>query len=299
MAMAAATGMIPRACSASRVASPEGKRAIPHEGPQLGPSFHARKTARPSPAAGCILGRDLRRARAVVGRALTYGQPIRPDSVPLLDRQAVLLEKRADARRIHAYDLLEDGHQHAQRVVTNDGASCDLRDQLGFGRGDGEAVAPVDVQHHVDVGTAVPDIDDPVRAHLQRRLQLVQDRHLAVSRRDSRDRPDLARRTVVFEPRAVYVVGRDDALESRLNDLLGGGGDHVEGEAGALDPLLQQAAEEREVVLQADAFPRLDEGLPPYAGSTPPGGGNAPPPGPPYPTEGDKPEAPPPAKLVG
>jgi len=59
--------------------------------------------------------------------------------------------------------------------------------------------------------------------------------------------------------------GGDDPLEGRLDDLLGGGRDHVEREAVALDPLLQQAYEQLDVLLEADALPDLHQVLAPHA----------------------------------
>src|SRR4051812_41470057 len=87
------------------------------------------------------------------------GEPVGANPVPLLDQHTMLFEEAANPRAVVAEDVLEHGDQHAERVVAHDSAPRDARDVARFRCGDGETVAAVDVQHHMDVGAAVADVD--------------------------------------------------------------------------------------------------------------------------------------------
>src|SRR6202030_3346661 len=75
----------------------------------------------------------------------------------------------------------------------------------------------------------------------------------------------LARGFVVTEARAEDVIWRNDAFERRLDDLVRRGGDHVEMKFVAFGKIIERARKERDVVLQADAFPGFDEVLAAHA----------------------------------
>ena len=136
---------------------------------------------------------------------------------------------------------------------------------LGLRHRDREPIAAVDVQHHVDVGAAVADVHDPIVRDLELLLELVQHRHLAVAGRHLDDGLDLSGGRIVAEPGAEHVVGRDDAVERRLHDLLRCRGDHVEEEPVPVDPVEEQLGEQPDVVLETNPLAHLDEMLPAHA----------------------------------
>ena len=109
------------------------------------------------------------------------------------------------------------------------------------------------MQHDVDVGAAVADVDDAVVRCEQLCAQLFEDGHLAVAGGDPQDGFDLACRVVIAEARAEDVVRRYDAFERRLDDLFGRRRDDVEGEAVAVQ-IVEQLHQQANILLQADLF---------------------------------------------
>src|SRR4029077_18268007 len=89
------------------------------------------------------------------GAGGAQGHPVGADAVPFVDQEAARFEEGADLRAVPADDFFEDGDEQGERVVAEHGARGDVGDMLGFGDGDGEAVAGVDVEHYVDIGIAV------------------------------------------------------------------------------------------------------------------------------------------------
>src|SRR4029077_4768089 len=102
--------------------------------------------------------------------------------------------------------IFQDGCQHGQRIAAQDGSFRYLRNKLGLGNSDGEAVANVDVQHDVDIGAAVTHIDDVVRANLSFGLELVEHRHFAITSGGASDGFNLAR-VVIAEFRSIDMRG--------------------------------------------------------------------------------------------
>ena len=95
------------------------------------------------------------------------GEPVGAHAVPFLDEQALLLKEGADARGVPAGDFLQDGDHDAQGVVAKDGALGNGSDVPRLRNGNGEALAPVHMQHDVNVGPAVSDVEDAFRADLK------------------------------------------------------------------------------------------------------------------------------------
>ena len=91
------------------------------------------------------------------------------------------------------------------------------------------------------------------------RAKLFEHGDFAPPRRSANDGVHFARGFVVAEARAEDVIGRNDALERRLDDFLGRGGDDVEMEFVTLRQIVEGAREKRDVVLQADALAGLNE----------------------------------------
>src|SRR5690349_11540384 len=102
----------------------------------------------------------------------------------------------------------------------------------------------VDLEHHVNIRTAVADVNDAIARHAQGDAQCVYRGDLAVARGHSLDRFDLARVPGVAKPRADNVIRGDDSVERRAYDLLGRCRDDIELEAMALNAVFQQAREQ-------------------------------------------------------
>src|SRR5690348_6395866 len=169
------------------------------------------------------------------GRTAANREPVGADAIPLLDEQSAILEEGANAHRVPAGDLLEHGNEHAQRVVADDRPTRDLGDEPRLGGGDGQPVAAIDVEHHVNVGAAVADVDYALPRYAQLDANAVEGRNLAVTRGYAQDRCDLAGGPVELEARADDALGRDDPIERRFDDFLRRGGDDVEIELVAVD----------------------------------------------------------------
>src|SRR5207245_11576412 len=79
---------------------------------------------------------------------LANRHPVGAGAVPLVDVEAVGFEERADPGPAPAGDVLQHGHEDAERVVAEHRAAGDLRDGRSLGDRDPVALAPVDVAHH-------------------------------------------------------------------------------------------------------------------------------------------------------
>ena len=76
---------------------------------------------------------------------------------------------------------------------------------------------------------------------------------------------DLAGRFVEAESRADNVIGRHDAFQRRLDDLLWRRGDDVKREFVAVGKFFERAREKIDIVLQTDALARFDQMFAPHA----------------------------------
>ena len=135
----------------------------------------------------------------------TQCDPIGLHSIPVLNQEAVGLEQLPNARTLPSRNLLQDWYQCSQRVIAEYGPLGNLSDVLRLRHGDSESVAPVDMQHHVNVGTAVADVHDVGRRNPQLFLELIQPRDLAITGRGTHQAFDLAL-CAVLELRAETVV---------------------------------------------------------------------------------------------
>src|SRR2546425_12624617 len=192
---------------------------------------------------------------------VSNGKPVGSRSAPFLENQAMRLEQLTDANGVPADDVLEDGNQNAERVVAHHGALGDPGDVPGLGHGNSEAVAGVDLQHHMNVRATVADVDRTVGADLKLRLKLLQNGDLPVSGRDLGDRADFARRGVKVELSTVDVLRGHEALQGRLDDRLRRGRNDVEREAMAVEAAVQYLDEPPNILLQANSLSRTDQML--------------------------------------
>src|SRR5208337_4645894 len=109
------------------------------------------------------------------------GELVGLDLVPLLNEQSLGFEQLANQARLPADNFFQDGNQNRQRAIADDRTLGDRRKIFVLGDGDGETVAPVHVQHDVNVGAAVADVHNAVGAGLEFIEQPVDDSHLAVA----------------------------------------------------------------------------------------------------------------------
>jgi hypothetical protein len=128
-----------------------------------------------------------------------------------------------------------------------------------LGDGDRQAIAAIDVQHHMHIRASIPYINDAVGADLQRGLELVQHRDFAIARRHPEDGLDLSRGRIVLEARAVNPLAGDDVCQCRLDHLLGSGRNHVEREPIAINALLDKAREPIDVFFEPNPLSDLDQ----------------------------------------
>src|SRR5450759_3434698 len=162
------------------------------------------------------------------------GQDIGLHLVPLLNEHSLGFEQIANRMRVPAHHLLQDGNEDGQCAVADHGTLGDGRQVLVLGNGNGETIAPIHVQHDMDVGAAVAYIDDAIRPGPKVFEQLVDNRDLAVSGRHLKDTFDFAV-LVVFKLCAVDMIGGNDALEGGADHFHRTGRDHVEIEVVALN----------------------------------------------------------------
>src|ERR1039458_5284714 len=113
--------------------------------------------------------------------------------------------------RVPAHHLFQDGNEDGQCAVADHGTLGDRRQVLVLGNGNGEAIAPIHVHHHMDVGTAIANVHDAVRPGPEIFEQLVDNGDLAVAGSHLKDAFDFAV-LVVFKLRAVNMIGGKAAL---------------------------------------------------------------------------------------
>src|SRR5437899_10271157 len=147
-------------------------------------------------------------------------KPVGSYFIPPLYQKAVRLEELADSGSLPAYNFLQDRHKYGVRIGAEHRSFCDLGDIFALRNCDGEAVAHIHVQHHVDIGTAVANIDDLVRADLQSGLQLIEYGDLPVTSSGPIDGLDLPR-SVETKLSSIDMIDGYDPFQRRLNNLDG------------------------------------------------------------------------------
>src|SRR5579864_8171561 len=81
--------------------------------------------------------------REICGTAVADRDHVGGDLVPLLNHESLCFEKCTDLHAVPPDDVLENRDQHAERVLTQNGALRDGSEVLILRDGDCEAVAPV------------------------------------------------------------------------------------------------------------------------------------------------------------
>src|ERR1035437_9909889 len=178
-----------------------------------------------SGSGSCVLSDRGGLARGVWARG-AEGDGVGANLLPLAEGEAVGCEEGADARAGPSQHVLQDGDEHAERVVREDAAMSHLADVAILGDGDGEAADVVDVQHDVEIARAITHVDDAVLADAEMGAQLFDDGDFSVAGGEADDGRDLAGSRIVAEAGTEDVVGRDHAFERGLDDFFRGGGNH-------------------------------------------------------------------------
>src|SRR5579864_1882210 len=188
------------------------------------------------------------------------GERICPHFFPILEHESVRFEQCANLYGIPTGNLLHDGNHHAQGIVAQDGALRDRGDVLVLGDSNGQSVEPVQVQHDVNIGAAVTDIDYAIVSQLQFLPQFLEHGDLAVTRGNANDRLNFAGRRIVLELRTVNVILGNDTFKRRLDDFLGRSRNNVESEMISIQAV-EQLREQANVLLQPDSFSGFDQVL--------------------------------------
>ena len=159
-------------------------------------------------------------------------------------------------RTAFADNFFEDGDEDAESTGAENGALGDVRDVFGFGDGDGETVAGVDVQHHVDVGAAIAGIDYVIGADFHFGLELVEERDFAVAGGGADNGVNFAG-AFIFEFCAMNAIG--GKMPSSADWITStGAAKNVEIEVIALDAVVENFIEQADIGFEADFFSHLD-----------------------------------------
>src|SRR5437764_7551617 len=78
-------------------------------------------------------------------------EPIGADALPLLNQHAAGFEESTNAGALPSRNFFENGRQHCKSAGAQHRALGDLRNMRRFRNRDGESVASVDLEHHVDI----------------------------------------------------------------------------------------------------------------------------------------------------
>src|SRR5208283_2495658 len=178
---------------------------------------------------------------------------------PFIQRQSVGFEQCPNVPRSPLEKLVENGHHDAERAIAEHRTIGNSRELLVLGNRNREPVTIIDVQHDMNVRTAVADVDHAIRSDAQSLLELLDDRDLAVAGGHALDGADFARAGVEFQFGSINVLGRHYAGQSRSHDLPGRGGYHEEGKTIALGAEAQKFDQRRNRALEANAAPGLHQ----------------------------------------
>jgi len=117
----------------------------------------------------------------------------------------------------------------------------------------------VDVQHHVNVGTAIAHIDDAIRGDPQSMLQLLDYRDLAVAGGNALDGTNLAGTGVKFQLRPVDMFGWYHAGQRRNDDFTGCGRYDEKGKSIAFRASRHEIHQRRYRAFESNPAPRLHQ----------------------------------------
>src|SRR5258708_11934338 len=201
----------------------------------------------------------------ILGQYFADFHTIRPVLFPLVQRQAVGLEQFPNVPRPPVEQLIENRHHDAERVLAQHRAPGDPRELLVFRNGNREPVMVVDMQHHVNVGTTVADIDHTIGCDAQSMLELLDYRNLAVAGGHALARTNFLRIGVEFQLGAVDVFGRYYSGKRRDDDFARSCRYYKKREPIPFRAALHEVDERRNRALEADTTASLDKMFTPYA----------------------------------
>src|SRR5579863_3376393 len=100
-------------------------------------------------------------------------QPVSANPLPLLNQHTVSLKEAPNAGSIPPDYFFENRRQHSQSTRAENGSLRNLRNMRRLRNRNGETIARIQLQHHVNIGAAISRIDNVVRAHHVLSQQLV------------------------------------------------------------------------------------------------------------------------------
>ena len=159
---------------------------------------------------------------------------------------------------MHADNFFKNRDEDTEGVGAQNGTLGDLGDVFGFGNGDSETVASVDVEHNVNIRAAVAGVDDVVRADFLAGLKFIEEGDFAVASGGADDGVDFAG-GLVNEFCAVNVIGGQQAFEGAADDFNGSGGENVKIKMIAFDAVIEDLVEQTNVGFETNLFSDLNQ----------------------------------------
>src|SRR5439155_17256610 len=120
-------------------------------------------------------------------------------------------------------------------------------------------IAVVYMEHHVNVRTAITDVDRSFRRRPKCPLKFLDHCHLTVTCRHATDRSHFARIRVVVEFGSEDMVSGNDASQRRLNQFLRRRRNDEERKPIAVEPPVEEVHQHWDVTAQAYALPRFHQ----------------------------------------
>src|SRR3984893_15676116 len=139
----------------------------------------------------------------------TQCEAIGPNPFPFLDRHAVGLKELTNAHALPAHDFFKNRSHYGKRIRAEHRSLSDLRNVWRLRNRDGQAVARVHMQHDVNIGAAVANVNLMAGRYVTFHLQAVESGYLSVASRRPNDALNFSRITV-FELRAINVIRGHD-----------------------------------------------------------------------------------------
>src|SRR6202035_1966015 len=138
---------------------------------------------------------------------------------PLIQGQPVTLKQFPDVASLPVEELIKSGNHDAEGVFTEHRAFGNARQLLIFRYGNRKSVMVIYMQHDVNIGTAIADIDHPIGGNTQSTLEFLHYRDLAIAGGHALDGTNFAGASVELEFGAVNAFRRHDAVERGNDDF--------------------------------------------------------------------------------
>src|SRR5258708_7603151 len=141
----------------------------------------------------------------------TQCEAIGANPFPFLDWHAVGFKELTNAHAPPARDFFKNRSHYGKRIRAEHRSFSDLRNVWRLRNRDGQAVACVHMQHDVNIGAAVANVNHMVRRDVTFCLQPVENGYFSVTSRRTNNALNFSRITV-FELGAINVIRGHNAL---------------------------------------------------------------------------------------